>query len=133
MSPCVIWDGAKLKSGYGVTYFEGRTQTAHRVAYKKEHGDIPKGMVIMHLCDIPSCVNPEHLQLGTQADNRKDCLTKGRAHVSQGDSHYNAKLTSNDVKAIRASTLTNSELAKLYMVAPRTVRDVRNYKTWRHY
>ncbi|SOO46360.1 Phage protein [Yersinia phage fPS-50] len=131
MSACVIWSGAKLDGGYGITRYEGRTQTAHRVAYKKVNGDIPKGMVIMHLCDNPSCVNPKHLKLGTQAQNRQDCVSKGRANVSLGEAHYNSKLTAALVLEIRSSTLNNTELAELYGIAWRTVSDARRGKTWR--
>lgn len=131
MTQCVIWEGAKLKGGYGVTTYEGRTQTAHRVAYKRVHGEIPVGMVIMHSCDNPACVNPEHLSLGTQSQNRKDCINKGRANVPSGAGHYNAKLTVDIVIEIRSSCLTDSELADLYGVSRRTVSDARRYITWR--
>lgn len=132
MTECIIWKGAKLKGGYGVVQFEGRTQTAHRVAYKKEHGDIPEGMVIMHLCDNPSCVNPAHLRLGTQAQNRKDCVNKGRANCSSGEAHYNAKLTAAIVLEIRSSTLNNTQLANIYGISRRTISDARRGKTWRN-
>lgn len=132
MSKCIIWKGAKLKGGYGIVRLEGRTQTAHRVAYKKEHGDIPEGMVIMHLCDNPSCVNPAHLQLGTQSQNRQDCVNKGRTNSPSGEAHYNAKLTADIVLEIRSSTLNNAQLANIYGISRRTISDARRGKTWRN-
>ncbi|MFA8692963.1 HNH endonuclease signature motif containing protein, partial [Escherichia coli] len=79
MNQCEIWQGSKTKGGYGLRYYQGKVQLAHRVSYKLNKGEIPEGLVVMRSCDNPSCVNPEHLSLGTQSDNRKDCLDKGRA------------------------------------------------------
>lgn len=128
---CEIWEGAKLKGGYGITKYEGRTQLAHRVAYKRVHGEIPKGMVVMHNCDNPACINIEHLSLGTQSQNRKDCINKGRANTPSGTEHYNSKLTVDTVKEIRSSNLNNCQIGKLYGVSRQTISDVRRGLTWK--
>lgn len=78
MTDCINWQGATNGKGYGITWFKKKKEYAHRVAYIKIHGKIPKGMVICHSCDNPSCVNPKHLWLGTYSDNAKDMIAKSR-------------------------------------------------------
>ena len=78
---CIEWTGARSAAGYGRL----GTKYAHRVAYEKAHGPIARGMVVRHRCDNPPCVNPAHLELGTQADNMRDMAVRGRA--SSGEAH----------------------------------------------
>jgi hypothetical protein len=80
---CWLWLGSVKNSGYGMAYTgmkAGRAiyRTAHRVAYELAHGVIPHGMQVMHTCDVKLCVNPDHLSLGTHADNMRDMASKGR-------------------------------------------------------
>jgi hypothetical protein len=79
---CWIWKGKTLH-GYGRTQFNGRSEAAHRVAYFLFKGD-PSGMNVCHSCDRPPCVNPDHLWLGTQADNMADMVKKGRNKGERG-------------------------------------------------
>jgi hypothetical protein len=74
---CWNWTGAK-SSGYGDFYIGGRGLLAHRVAWTMENGEIPTGLLVLHRCDNPSCVNPEHLFAGTYQDNADDMVSKGR-------------------------------------------------------
>lgn len=76
---CWLWLGGAI-DGYGTITEEGRTVRAHRVSYKLHVGPIPTGLFVLHHCDVPSCVNPDHLFLGTHSDNMKDRQMKGRAH-----------------------------------------------------
>ncbi len=96
MCDCIEWTGYIDKWGYGKRSYEGAKRLAHRVAYAQHHGlkmaDID-GKVIMHTCDNPACVNPDHLVIGTNKDNTHDMMRKGRMH---------RKLTDADVAAIRA-------------------------------
>lgn len=78
-TPCLTFTGRKmLKGGHGQIWDNGTVAYAHRVAYEHKNGPIPKGMVLMHLCDNPACCNPDHLTLGTQKDNIHDAVLKGR-------------------------------------------------------
>lgn len=74
---CWTWEGLKSK-GYGYLCHEGIYIRAHRLSYEIHNGEIPKGLLICHHCDEPSCVNPVHLFLGTNRDNMIDALRKGR-------------------------------------------------------
>lgn len=76
---CMVWTKSKNADGYGLLSWKSRADKAHRVAYELANGPIPEGMKVLHRCDNPPCCNPAHLFVGTQADNVKDCLSKGRA------------------------------------------------------
>ena len=79
---CLPWLAAKGSAGYGNIQFNGRTQRAHRVVYEIVVGPIPEGLCVLHRCDNPVCVNPEHLFTGSHQDNMDDSMRKGR-HSSQ--------------------------------------------------
>ena len=75
---CWVWMGARMPRGYGVLNTRGSANLAHRLAWEIAHGAIPDGLSVLHRCDNPPCVRPEHLFLGTQADNQRDMASKGR-------------------------------------------------------
>lgn len=77
-SGCVEWIGARNADGYGLTRTEGKQRLAHRVSYERSNGVIPDGLCVLHRCDNPPCLNPDHLFVGTRGDNAKDCTAKGR-------------------------------------------------------
>lgn len=80
MSGCWIWTAQlEPKNGYGRFQVNGKTMgIAHRISYQIYKGEIPENLVVMHVCDTPACVNPDHLKLGTITDNNRDCLQKNR-------------------------------------------------------
>jgi hypothetical protein len=98
---CIEFRGFLDNDGYGMLYFQKKTWRAHRLSWTIVHGEIPKGMFICHTCDNPSCININHLFLGTPNDNVQDMISKGRKVVNSSTSHYNCKLTDNQVREIR--------------------------------
>lgn len=99
---CLIWSASKLGPHYGGVKFAGKMRRAHRVSYELHFGAIPLRMVVMHRCDNPLCIRPEHLRLGTQAENVADMWAKGRQRILTGEAHPRAKLKAEQVAAIRA-------------------------------
>lgn len=76
-STCLLWEGCTNK-GYGVTWVDGKNRMVHRLVWQYYHGPIPDGMCICHKCDVLLCVNIDHLFIGSQAENRMDCVKKER-------------------------------------------------------
>lgn len=75
---CWLWTGRLTDKGYGVISLKGKDHLTHRLSYMLHFGPIPDGLLVCHACDIPNCVNPDHLFLGTVTDNNRDCAAKGR-------------------------------------------------------
>ena len=88
---CWIWTGKKNKLGYGTITVNGVETRAHRAMYFMLNPDSDKNKVVMHVCDNPSCINPEHLKLGTQKENLEDMRTKGRGKGGAPKGNKNAK------------------------------------------
>jgi len=112
-----------------------RIRSAHRISYELHCGPIPFGLQVLHRCDTPACVNPEHLFLGTRIDNMQDAIAKGRFIC--GTAHKNAKLTEAQAAAIIADlriagSRDNSKLARKYGVSPGTIYLIRDNKIWKH-
>lgn len=100
---CWLWTGAFDGVGYGKLNHQGCRWGAHRMAYALSKGAIPGGMLVCHHCDVRACCRPEHLFLGTYADNAGDCVKKGRARGGSlpGAKHPSAKMTDDTVREIR--------------------------------
>ena len=79
VTPCIEWQGKRDKDGYGRVEVNGREIAAHRVAWAKENGLIPAGLLVLHSCDNPPCINIDHLRLGTHKDNMADMVARGRS------------------------------------------------------
>lgn len=130
-SGCWLFAGKSNAKGYGRFSFEGKTILAHRASYEMLNGAIPDGMHVLHKCDIPSCVNPNHLFLGTNADNVADRVRKGRTITGVGERNRHAKLSADDVLKIRASTARNRWLASRYGVDENTICAIKKLKIWK--
>ena len=138
-SGCWHYKGCTDHDGYGRFEFCGRKVGTHRLAWLVCEGTIPIGLCVCHSCDNPQCVNPDHLWLGTNADNMRDKCSKGRSgHILHpermqiGEHHYRAKLTDERVRAIRSSVLSRYKLAALHGVAYNTICKVVRRNTWKH-
>jgi hypothetical protein len=128
---CLIWLGY-TENGYGRITIDGRNVLAHRASYEAVYGLIPSGKCALHKCDIPSCVNPDHIFLGTQTENNADRDAKNRGSVFHGSAHPNAKLTEDDVRMIRASNASQYDLATMYGVHQSHISDIVTRKAWNH-
>lgn len=104
---------------------------AHRAAWIVVHGEIPTGKFVLHKCDNPSCINTDHLFLGTHVDNSDDKVAKGRQ--ARGESSGRAKLKEQDVLAIRKNTNdSGANIAKSYGMSPEAVYSIKKKRNWRH-
>jgi len=129
---CWLWTATKDEKGYGFFYSGKRQERAHRVAYQLYVGEIPEGLQVLHRCDVPSCVNPDHHFLGTNADNIADREVKGRGVRLKGESHGCSKLTEDAIKRIRADTRRQRDIAADYGVSQHTIWQVKHRKIWSH-
>ena len=133
-SGCWIWTACLSTAGYGKLGVEGKSEYAHRISWDIHFGPIPDDLWVLHRCDVPCCVNPAHLFLGTHADNVRDREEKGRGvpPQTQGSSNGNAKLTDDDVAEIRLlrGVFLQREIAKAYGVSQVNVSAIQTGKSW---
>lgn len=135
---CWEWQKAKSRFGYGWLTWNGVCTGAHRIAWVLTNGEIPEGMCVLHKCDNPPCCNPNHLFLGTRADNCADMRKKGRdKYVGKpGEANSQAKLSKEDVIRIRMiykrGVITQRMIAAEYGITRESVKDILQGKNWRH-
>lgn len=137
---CWEWTGAKIRDGYGhitVCSQSGkRSLKTHRFSWELHNGPIPDGQVVMHGCDNPSCVNPAHLSVGTNAENIADRDQKGRTH--KGELHYQTHLTEEQVREIRRRYVPDSAdsgstaLAREFGTSHQTILRIVKRVVWKH-
>lgn len=143
-SGCWLWTGHWHLNGYGGAKIpRTRSKTgAHRLAYEIAYGPIPAGLVVCHKCDTRCCVNPAHLSVGTQKQNLRDCVAKGRhshglprSQMLSGEGSAHARLTWPQVRAIRASNPNVTEqhrIAATLGVTRANIRLILRNKSWQH-
>jgi hypothetical protein len=128
---CWEWVGAK-DGFYGIIWRDGKTKKAHRVSYECYHGPIPTGLHVLHACDNPSCINPDHLSVGTVKENMAQRDSRGRGHDMRGEQIGTSKLTAEQVLEIKASDLSVKELSEKYGVHATNIWLIRTGKSWKH-
>lgn len=131
---CWEWQGSKDRDEYGQAFHDQKFIAAHRLSWLVHKGNLPN-LFVCHKCDNPSCVNPDHLFLGTNSDNMLDMVKKGRAPNRKGSNHGMAKLNEDKVKEIKRLLSNGSTMyavAKAYNVTFGTIRNIKNDKTWTH-
>lgn len=137
-TPCWEWIKYKDKDGYGVTSIQSYPIQAHRLSYEIKSGSkIPKGMVVRHRCDNTSCVNPEHLKIGTHKQNRLDCIKRKRNNPrkAKGTDNSNCKLTEDQVIDIFIRTHAgelHKNIAKEYNVGKNVPSQIKRGVSWSH-
>lgn len=134
LGPCWLWMGGVTHNGYGRFKFEGKTRRAHRYSFVQHRGEIPRGYDVLHSCDTPSCVNPDHLFLGTHQDNMIDRSAKGRQ--SRGERNGSSKLTADQVAKIRSRYVRGRgggsfALAREYGITRTHLGFIVNRKNWK--
>lgn len=133
-SGCWVWTGSRISSGYGQFSLGNKSVRTHRISYELHYGPIPPGLSVLHRCDNPPCVRPEHLFVGTPAENNADKIAKGRGRVPRGEANGLSKLTEIQVREIRARRGfdTYQALADEFGVSIGTVHNVMHRIVWRH-
>lgn len=130
---CWIWQGSRDGDGYGTVYFRGSAQLVHRVSWILLKGEIPDGLFVLHRCDNPPCLNPDHLFLGTQLDNMQDCAKKKRL-IRDGEHNGHHKLTWDQVREIRKQLIEGKSaysLSLFYGVTKTSIHSIKYYETWK--
>ncbi len=137
LGPCLMWTKCVDKNGYGRVTIERKTLRVHRVAWELVHGPIPEDKAVQHLCNTPACSNVSHLVLGDCKANHDYMKACGRAPIGDRNGRHTkpdkrAVLDEDAVRTIRASTLSDTELARNLRVNRSTVRKVRDGTNWQH-
>ncbi|HUV84753.1 MAG TPA: HNH endonuclease [Methanosarcinales archaeon] len=139
---CLYFTGSKNKKGYGqINCGKTNRWLAHRASYYLFVDDLPHNKLVLHKCDRPSCINPDHLFLGTASDNTKDMLIKGRAGSGNGfigSDHYSSKINEEDAVNIKKLLLNNLTAAQIVVklnnknITKHIVYDIKRKRTWKH-
>lgn len=134
---CWEWQGWKIPKGYGGINYLGKKVYVHRLAWILKRGEIPEGLHVLHRCDNPPCINPNHLFLGTNEDNIHDCMSKGRKVSAdvRGEKNPRAILSAVDVLRIRRlydQGWRHDQIAEAFCASIHVVRKAALRQSWRH-
>lgn len=132
---CWEWKAGTTAAGYGEFMFRGKMLYAHRVAYELHFGPIPAGKKVRHKCDNPPCCRPDHLLIGTQADNVRDMIERGRDRKAVGLDHGRSKLDPEKIRKIRIMRTEGISFRKIgaaFGVDNHTIRAIISGMTWNH-
>lgn len=133
---CWNWTGGTTHFSHGKFWLNNRTIIAHRFSYEIHIGPIPKGLCVLHKCDNPRCVNPDHLFIGTKMDNTTDMYAKGRNNNLKGSANGSSKLTEDQIDEIkrlyRTKKFSQQALADKFNVCQANICNILNGKIWKH-
>ncbi|RPI85131.1 MAG: hypothetical protein EHM34_00045 [Nitrosopumilales archaeon] len=132
---CWEWKGAKHRQGYGNIGYKRKVCLAHRISWKLFRGDLRDDILVLHKCDNPPCINPDHLFLGSDRDNVLDSISKGRFYRAKGKDHYFSRFSNEQIKEIRKlseSGITYDKIAKLFDSHKATICHIVKRKSWKH-
>lgn len=135
---CWLWVASTMSVGYGQFYNGTRIVGAHRFAWEEVNGPIPDGLWVLHRCDVPLCVRPDHLFLGTASDNTADMVAKGRGRAkgSQGEANPRCRMTADDVLALREAYAAGEgsyrTLAARFGISRPHVSEIVTRRQWTH-
>jgi hypothetical protein len=136
LNDCWEWTGSLNEWGYGRFYFAAKEWRAHRFSWLLHFGPIPIDQLVLHTCDNPKCINPNHLFLGSHIDNMRDKIRKKRYKSQTGDKNFAAKLSEQDVLNIRyqyiSSKISQYKLAEHYGVTRSTISAILTRRSWQH-
>ena len=129
---CWVWTAGRNRDGYGKIW-HGESVGAHRVSWILHRGEITDGLFVLHKCDNPVCVNPDHLFLGTQQENIADMNDKGRHAEALGSDHHKAKICEGDVYFMRGlvGKMSNPEIGEIFGVSRHIAYAVCAGKSWK--
>ncbi len=129
-SGCWLWTSRTDHSGYGRYWQDGKHHAAHRVAWAHKHGPIPFGLIVRHKCDVPCCVNVEHMLLGTHADNVADKVARNRQAV--GARSPSCRLSEDEVRQIRNMQGSHRAIGLLFGVSHNVVGRIKRRQLWKY-
>lgn len=125
---CWIFHGSKDKDGYGQITVNYTNMRAHRYSYLKFIGEIPNGKILLHSCDTPSCVNPNHLRIGNHKENAEDRVKRGRNRDQRGIKNNMSKLTDEQIISIYKDSRRQKDIASDYGICQQHVSDIKTGK-----
>lgn len=135
-SGCWLWLGTTIAFGYGRIWIDGIPKLAHRLAYEEYIRPIPDGLLVLHRCDTPLCINPNHLKLGTYQDNSDDVVQRGRHNSGLGETARAAKITNEIVIAIASDLLkpglTHAGIGENHGISGSLISAINSGRRWSH-
>lgn len=135
---CWLWSGRTGRDGYGQLHpnKDNDLYSAHRYSYFIHKGDFDRSKNILHKCDVPCCVNPDHLYVGDQAQNVKDMIRRGRKNTPKGEKSGKATLTNETAikifKAAKSGHVFDKDIAKMFNTTRAVVAQIKHRRSWAH-
>lgn len=121
---CWMWNKKRGSDGYGRLSIKGVWTLAHRYSWEIHNQSSASGMFVIHSCDNPACVNPDHLRLGTASDNMQDCIKRGRQVKAGGNGTKLTQEKADEIRRLHNSGILIHQISRIYSVSRRHIRDI---------